>query len=488
MTFGMWLATFAYAALATALGHGALRLLRLHRAPLLGEWSACFLVGQMVLHAATLTTLLLPWSLRGMSPVLAAGGAAATLAFAREHWRARTLPRVLPAALLFAAAMLLFPNLLLSVHTTPTVEWDARSIWILHGKALHVHGGVDSAFFGNPRFWWSNLDYPLLLPAQAAWTAVIQGRWDEIGCKAFLWFQFAAWFHLAVTLLTRRWMPWFTAVPAVALAMVQGPPVLTAGFGYVSGLADQHYATPLVLALLALLAGEGRALWPFAIAMLTYAACTKNEATAYTAALGAAVAAAWVLRHRRALRMAARDLAVLRAPAVLAFALGVLPMVCWRLYSRAQPIPGGLNLDRQVTMLPELLAARAPTVLRFFFERHLLAGAHWLLLAWVLLAAAGALRRRRPGLGRADALLLAALLAVHALIAVTFVLTPHDYVMHMQMALGRLLALPQLLLCALCALRLRHLLQADARPHAPRPGTLSTAAAAGSAGAAGLDR
>jgi hypothetical protein len=108
-------------------------------------------------------------------------------------------------------------------------------------------------------------------------------------------------------------------------------------------------------------------------------------------------------------------------------------------------VPGGLHLASQLGDLGRLLSERAGTIATAFVERAAMANVHWLLGAWGLLFAAGAGLARSHGLQRRDAVLGGAVAVVAVLIFATYVLSPHDVVMHLKTSLTRLLIFPQLL-------------------------------------------
>ena len=79
--------------------------------------------------------------------------------------------------------------LVLSLQTLlfPVDVWDARSIWFLHAKLLyHSHGLFESSGWTNPRYWFSHMDYPLLVPMLIAEVATFAGFWNEQLPKAGL--------------------------------------------------------------------------------------------------------------------------------------------------------------------------------------------------------------------------------------------------------------------------------------------------------------
>jgi hypothetical protein len=60
---------------------------------------------------------------------------------------------------------------------TPAFEWDARSIWLFHGKVM-FHG--NSIFSLGDSYSFSHIEYPNLAPAFASGLAILLGYWNEI--------------------------------------------------------------------------------------------------------------------------------------------------------------------------------------------------------------------------------------------------------------------------------------------------------------------
>ena len=492
MTTADWLLAAGFFVMTALLGRAVLRWLEPAGSVLLRDWSAAWLAGQLVLLAATLATGFAPVTHEALLPFVIAVAAAVAVASA---WRApaRAAAAVAAAAAWVLLAALLFPDLALLVHRTPVVENDARSIWMFHGKALYVAGGVDASFFTDPMYAWSSPDYPLLVPAQAAWSSLLLGRWSDVGCRAFLWFQFAAWLRLGyLTLRARTWPRWLALAVTCALAVQGWSLIGVPGYAFVSGQADYHYAVPLLLALLLVTGpaapgreggGDARAL---AVLMLAYAANTKNEAVVYVALFAAAWAAASVVVHARcgggrAVAGAARGA---RRDWLLAAALGLVPWAAWAGWKGAQGLASNLRVAERATspdLVRELLATRLPNVLRMLGEDVQFRDTGRLALGLAALAAASAVAHRlgRRGLGvrRAEAIVAGAWLTVMALVVVVYVLTPHDYVFHMQTSVTRLLYLPHLLVFAACVLRLDAL--RTSRPCAPRAADRAPAPAGG---------
>jgi hypothetical protein len=64
---------------------------------------------------------------------------------------------------------------------SPTDGWDARSIWLFHGKRIYLDADLLAQFDNYAA--WSHNDYPVLAPALAASIASLIGGWNEIAPK-----------------------------------------------------------------------------------------------------------------------------------------------------------------------------------------------------------------------------------------------------------------------------------------------------------------
>ena len=90
----------------------------------------------------------------------------------------------------------------LAISAMPLVDWDARSVWFFHGKAIFFDGGLHpSDFWRNPEYGWSHKGYPPLIPLLAARAADFTlGAWNEFAPKLGLVpLAFAGFLGLLVT-------------------------------------------------------------------------------------------------------------------------------------------------------------------------------------------------------------------------------------------------------------------------------------------------
>jgi len=79
----------------------------------------------------------------------------------------------------------------LLITSTPIFEWDARSIWFLHGKMIYGSQTIGlQAGWQHPSIQFSHVDYPKLIAVMSAQIATIFGYWNEYLPKLSLIFLF----------------------------------------------------------------------------------------------------------------------------------------------------------------------------------------------------------------------------------------------------------------------------------------------------------
>ena len=62
--------------------------------------------------------------------------------------------------------------------STPTIAWDARSIWLFHAKRIFIDQNIFAQMDNYAP--WSHNDYPVIIPTFSASLATIIGLWNEI--------------------------------------------------------------------------------------------------------------------------------------------------------------------------------------------------------------------------------------------------------------------------------------------------------------------
>lgn len=139
-------------------------------------------------------------------------------------------------------ALLLCAITLGPILLDPLVDWDARSIWFLHGKMIYYANSLGlSAGWLHPSILISHIDYPLLVPALAAQIMHIFGYWNEYLPKIslfFMWIPAIIWmvtfakktfsFFLLIIMIPFSFFPWIWD-------------------GYMDGLLATYYAISMLL-------------------------------------------------------------------------------------------------------------------------------------------------------------------------------------------------------------------------------------------------
>ncbi len=408
-----------------------------------GGWSQAFLAGQLIWLNLFLVCMWL--RLPADLAVWGVGGAAlatAGLLKSRDGWR---IPRsACIRGLVLAAVMLCFflPAVLQTLRG-PLLAWDARSIWFFHGKAIWYGNGIQAAHFSDPRMALFHTDYPLLIPVQAAVLGVLNGGWSEMAVKSFLLVNLAAYVGLLAAVLHRRCWPGTAA---------WGAAVLTGGFvqgAYVNGYADNHYALPLAVAALLLVAPPGPSAGsrdlPDALLLCGFALNVKNEALWYTVLI---LVVAIAFRGRPRL---ARGVWV---PLVI----GMIPLLLWGGFKAVHGIENDLGMTRHLAAPVEALRQCVDRLSEIRMAMGVVHG--WMRTLpvaglWLVLAGGAAYTARASGDAAArlvpshELVLWLLFFAVHALLFVTYGLTPYNVSWHLGTSLDRLLVFPCLLLAML---------------------------------------
>ncbi|MBT3191016.1 MAG: hypothetical protein HN341_00520 [Verrucomicrobia bacterium] len=441
------LAVCVYALSTVALG--ALFLLAVAAPSLLRSAAVAYLAGQLIW--LLLYQLAIWMHVPATMVVWGAGGlglAWGAIAAWRSRWYA--LRWLLGALLLVAIVACCFPHALYTVLRVPLIEWDARSIWLFHGKAIWVHGGIAPDYFADPSFArWSHTDYPLLLPVQSAVIGVLRGEWSEMAVKGFLGLNFMAYLWLLhATLVRRGWshlLSWCASILMMGVALAQ----------YVNGYADNHYAMPLALAaLLAFQPNRSAGCGALAALLAGIALNVKNEAFPYVL-LGAVLwGLLWLVRHMRGHRKESW----LPTRCMWGILLvGVVPFCLWLLFRSVHGVEGDLHLGSRL-LTPgasiSLWIQRAPVILdamgRMHVQLHtpLLFGMVLALTLWARVLAKD-VRATSDVLTGEEHVLWGGVVVTHLLLLSVYGLTPYDVRWHLGTSLSRLLVLPVLLLAGL---------------------------------------
>ena len=448
MNVSSWFCVLAYFVFTMGIGKLLIKSFGFRsRDGLVQSWASCYLVGQVVLTLFTLSTTFIPWRIGfiqyGLLVCLAVYGL-----YRLTHFQgiSRLLRAVVFLSGFVCLLVLIFPSAYIVAQNVPLWEWDARSNWFFHGKSIFVAGGIDATFFTNPLYEWSHHDYPLLIPIQSAWSALFSGKWDDYTNKAFLLFDFAAYFYIFCKTLCFRRYPWW-------LAGFIGVVVFDReSYSYVSGYADNHYTIAIMLALLVMASVELIEGLPMVLLLLSFAAATKNEGMLY-AGLIVVLILIVALRHWRFSGL--MEFLVRQKRIVLWFLLvGILPTAFWQVFRLAHHVQNDLHLGTRlgdIGLMSQLLRQRGVTVAVFIGDFYITKGALYLVALILMLK----LWRCRNSLRYAavwsknqahERLAWIVFAVAQAFVFVVYVATPQEIDFHLSTSATRLQFFPFMLL------------------------------------------
>jgi len=291
-------------------------------------------------------------------------------------------------------------------------EWDFWAIWGLKARVFLEHGGIDWRFLESRWNVFAHPDYPLLVPLNYDFVALLGGGWSD----RWLGVLFVAW--TAALLLIVRGLA-AQELPPLLASLVTLATASIALSPYV-GLAEGPliaFGAAGVLFIRRAILFDDTAAWRHGALLLGLAANAKNEGLALLVAAGIAVL---ILRPKMILRL--WPAVALAAPWLILRATHALPT----------DIVAGSVVSRILARLPYA----AP------MARFLLARLHerWFWLALLAgIAIAPAARRRR------EAFVLLVTGVQLAFYITSYLATPHDPQWHIATSWSRLtvqLALP----------------------------------------------
>jgi hypothetical protein len=355
-------------------------------------------------------------------------GIAALIGAGVLAWRERAAPT---AAGLAGAGLVIIVVVLLALaaYAQPLLEWDARSIWFFHAKAVYFdHGLHPGPFWQNRAYDWSQKDYPELVPMLAARFASFAGGWNEFAPKGALVVMAASGFAGLLAICGSLAEFAVLAVGAVALLGY------TLWNGYMDGWLAGHACVAVgAAARWSSRESQGDAL--LCAAALGVCLCLKNEG-ALVVLITLPVLAPGLLQRRG--RIASRELTV--AVALLPFLLWV-----WRKHQIAPPsyLQGGSLIKRAFGVMSDWheLMFRLGYLARASAPHSVFPQA---LGAFIVVAAC-------VGLSRAAALRVSAALLYAAGLVGVYLGTPADFVWHVGTSFDRVILVPSLLALAAVA-------------------------------------
>jgi hypothetical protein len=256
----------------------------------------------------------------------------------------------------------------------PLWEWDFWAIWGLKAKVFLEAGGVDWRFLESRWNIFAHPDYPLLVPLDFDFAALVAGGWSDLGPGLLFVAWGAALLLVARALAARETTPLLAAL--LAFALTAGS--LTLDLGLAEGALIAFGGAGVLLAREAL-REDDPATWRHAALMLGFAANCKNEGMALIVAVTVALAAvSW-----------SRELARKRLPRLWpAYALAAPWLVLRVVHALPTDIAGGSVVSRLMERLataPEILAFLAARLGRPWF---------WMAIFAALLIVPAVVRRR----------------------------------------------------------------------------------------------
>jgi hypothetical protein len=377
--------------------------------------------GAMFLIMLTLSVAHLRWTLIGVTiSALVLFCGAAILAF--RQLKTGNRQRAAGAHIFDVVTLLTVTGFALYATAGPVSEWDFWAIWGLKGKVFLDWGGIDWRFLESPWNTFAHPDYPLLLPLNFDFIALVNGGWSD----RWLGLVFVAWgaavLLIARALASRETSPFFASLLTLALAPLVGSRYV----GYAEGALIAFGGAGILFVRAALRDGDA-ASWRHGALMLGFAANCKNEGLALLVAvtIGVAVAGsrdlARLFSRRETLRW--RDLATARLwPA---YALTAPWLLLRATHALPTDLAGGSPLSRLIWRLPHLHQILA------FLAARLSEPWFWVAILVGILIAPAAARR-----GERFVLLVSAIQLLFYLCA--YLATPHDLRWHVLTSWSRL--------------------------------------------------
>jgi hypothetical protein len=258
----------------------------------------------------------------------------------------------------------------LYVTLAPLWEWDFWAIWGLKARVFLEAGGIDWRFLESRWNTFAHPDYPLLVPLNFDFVALVSGGWSD----RWLGLLFVAWgialLLVARALASRETTPFFAALLTLTLAAL----AVSRYVGLAEGTLIAFGSAGVLFVRTALLHDDAES-WRHGALMLGFAANCKNEGMALLVAVTIAIL---MVAPKRFLRLWP------------AYALAAPWLVLRAAHALPTDIVGGSAASRFLARLPylrEILGFLASNLYEPWFWVAILAG--------LLIAPAAARRRER---------------------------------------------------------------------------------------------
>jgi hypothetical protein len=351
----------------------ALTVDRRARGPLLVGAAFLYGSGTMSLELLALSVVHVRWTLLSVAiPSLVIFCAAAF--FARPRAGAEgdrtvnTKPHLLDLFTVFTIG-----GYALYAHLATAGQWDFWAIWGLKARTFLEISGIDWRFLESRWNTFAHPDYPLLVPLDYDFLALVNGGWSDqwIGLICVAWAVALA--LVARSLAARETTPFFASLLTLL--------VTSLGFSLYVGMAEGAliaFGGAGVLFIRSALRDDDDAAWRHGALMLGFAANCKNEGLALLVAVTIAAAASMPVSFARLRRLAPAYL--LAAPWLILRALHTLPT----------DLAGGSAASRLLARLPHAHQ------LLLFLSGELSNPGFWLaVVTGILIAPSGSRRRER---------------------------------------------------------------------------------------------
>jgi hypothetical protein len=250
----------------------------------MGTIGVSFLYATGVIYFVELGLALLgvPWSVWSVSiPALLIAIFAGRIAGATQR------PRLQWPRLTLVDALTVIAIVAYAVYATlaPVWEWDFWAIWGLKGRVFYEARSIDWRFLGSRWNDFAHPDYPLLLPLNYAYAALLGGGWSD-RWLGLITVAFAPAFLLIVRDLVAR-----ETTPLIASTITFAATAFALS-GFI-GLAEAPliaFAGAASLFLRRAVLDDDAAAMTHGALLAGLAACTKNEGMALLVAIAAALA------------------------------------------------------------------------------------------------------------------------------------------------------------------------------------------------------
>lgn len=344
------------------------------RGPLLVGTAFLYGSGTMYLVLLTLSIVHVRWTLLGVTIVsLIIFCVAALIARRPARDAANAHPNTKPHLL---DLLTIFTIVCYALYATLAAvwEWDFWAIWGLKARTFLEIGGIDWHFLESRWNTFAHTDYPLLVPLNYDFVALLNGGWSDrwLGLLGVVWAVALA--LVARSLAARETTPFFASLITLVVAAL--------GFSRFVGLAEGAliaFGGAGVLFIRAALRDDDDTAWRHGALMLGFAANCKNEGLALLIAVTiAVVGTSWSRAVARLRKLTPAY--VLAAPWLILRAAHTLPT----------DIAGGSAASRLLARLPH-----AHQILMFLAEQ-LYKPWFWVaILTGILIAPAAARRNER---------------------------------------------------------------------------------------------